>query len=115
MSLPSPQTDDPRSARRLRNARHRDPTVRKQLSVPLPAGQWRALRDEAARRRVSMAELCRRWLRPELDRAGRGYVWDTRPLSWARLACAVAGRTLTRSEWQDALPNRPYTPACRRG
>jgi WD40 repeat protein len=43
---------------------------------------------------------------------GPGYSWDVRPSSWARHACAVAGRTLTRSEWTDALPGRPYAPAC---
>jgi WD40 repeat protein/DNA-binding SARP family transcriptional activator len=46
--------------------------------------------------------------------AGRAYLWDVRPSSWLRHACAVAGRTLTRTEWQDALPGRPYAPACRR-
>jgi WD40 repeat protein len=45
--------------------------------------------------------------------AGRAYRWDVRPSSWARDACAVAGRTLTRTEWQAALPGRPYAPACR--
>ena len=44
--------------------------------------------------------------------AGRGYRWDIRPSSWERHACAVAGRTLTRAEWDDALPGRPYAPAC---
>jgi WD40 repeat protein len=44
--------------------------------------------------------------------AGRAYRWDARPSSWARHACAVAGRTLTRREWKDALPGRHYTPAC---
>jgi WD40 repeat protein/DNA-binding SARP family transcriptional activator len=44
---------------------------------------------------------------------GRAYRWDVRPSSWARDACAVAGRTLTRTEWQAALPGRPYAPACR--
>ena len=44
--------------------------------------------------------------------AGREYRWDVRPSSWARQACAVAGRTLTRAEWQDALPGRDYAPAC---
>ena len=43
---------------------------------------------------------------------GRAYRWDVRPSSWARHACAVAGRPLTRSEWQDALPGRDYAPAC---
>jgi WD40 repeat protein len=43
---------------------------------------------------------------------GRAYRWDVRPSSWARHACAVAGRQLTRSEWADALPERDYNPAC---
>ena len=43
---------------------------------------------------------------------GRSYRWDVRPSSWARHACAVAGRTLTRTEWKDALPERDYDPAC---
>jgi WD40 repeat protein len=45
---------------------------------------------------------------------GRAYRWDVRPSSWARHACAVAGRTLTRTEWNDALPERDYAPACKR-
>jgi WD40 repeat protein len=45
---------------------------------------------------------------------GRAYRWDVRPRSWAQRACDIAGRTLTRAEWQDALPNRAYTPACGR-
>jgi WD40 repeat protein len=43
---------------------------------------------------------------------GRGYLWDIQPQSWARRACEVAGRTLTRAEWNDALPERKYAPAC---
>jgi WD40 repeat protein/class 3 adenylate cyclase/energy-coupling factor transporter ATP-binding protein EcfA2 len=43
---------------------------------------------------------------------GRGYLWDVQPRSWARRACRVAGRTLTRAEWNDALPERTYAPAC---
>jgi WD40 repeat protein/DNA-binding SARP family transcriptional activator len=45
---------------------------------------------------------------------GRAYSWDVRPRSWAQRACDIAGRTLTTAEWQDALPNRAYTPACGR-
>ena len=44
--------------------------------------------------------------------AGREYRWDVRPSSWERQACAIAGRTLTRAEWNDALPGRDYRPAC---
>ena len=43
---------------------------------------------------------------------GRGYLWDVRPSSWERRACEVAGRPLTRREWQEALPGREYEPAC---
>ncbi len=41
-----------------------------------------------------------------------GYVWDVRPASWERRACAVAGRRLMRAEWEAALPGRDYAPAC---
>jgi WD40 repeat protein len=47
-----------------------------------------------------------------LDDTGRGYLWDIRPRAWAQRACQVAGRTLTRAEWNDALPERKYAPAC---
>ena len=43
---------------------------------------------------------------------GQAYRWDVRPSAWAQRACAVAGRTLTRAEWNDALPGRDYAPAC---
>jgi WD40 repeat protein len=45
--------------------------------------------------------------------AGRAYRWDVRPSTWARHACDVAGRVLTRAEWSDLLPDRDYAPACR--
>jgi WD40 repeat protein len=47
-----------------------------------------------------------------LTEGGVGYRWDVRPASWARYACAVAGRTLTLAEWEEALPGRAYAPAC---
>ena len=43
---------------------------------------------------------------------GRGYVWGVTATSWTRRACAIAGRTLTRSEWAETLPGQPYEPAC---
>ena len=43
---------------------------------------------------------------------GRRLRLGLRPPSWERHACAVAGRTLTRAEWEDALPERDYAPAC---
>jgi WD40 repeat protein len=47
-----------------------------------------------------------------LDDDGGGKLWDIQPRSWAQRACQVAGRTLTRAEWDDALPGRRYAPAC---
>ena len=44
---------------------------------------------------------------------GRGLVWDLRPSSWTKQACSVARRTLTRDEWDNAMPGRNYDPACR--
>jgi hypothetical protein len=31
---------------------------------------------------------------------------------WRDLACAIAGRELTRREWEEVLPDRPYREAC---
>ncbi|HET8820761.1 MAG TPA: protein kinase [Thermoleophilaceae bacterium] len=45
--------------------------------------------------------------------SGRAVLWDIDPEHWKRHACEVAGRTLTRDEWDDILPGRPYEPACR--
>jgi WD40 repeat protein len=44
--------------------------------------------------------------------AGRAFRWDVRPSRWARYACAVAGRALSRAEWREDLPEREYAPAC---
>ena len=43
---------------------------------------------------------------------GRAYDWMIEPVRWAEQACRVAGRTLTREEWDQFLPDRPYEPAC---
>jgi WD40 repeat protein len=43
---------------------------------------------------------------------GRAYRWDIRPQSLVRQACEVAGRRLTRAEWEEFLPGRTYRPAC---
>jgi WD40 repeat protein len=47
-----------------------------------------------------------------ITNTGRAYRWDVRPSSWARHACKIAGRRLTRTEWNDLLPGRDYAPAC---
>ena len=44
--------------------------------------------------------------------SGSVLVWDVNPASWRARACAVAGRTLTRAEWDEFLPGRPYQAGC---
>jgi hypothetical protein len=41
--------------------------LRKQISIFLPLSDWQAIRREAARLRIPMTELCRRWMRAELE------------------------------------------------
>jgi WD40 repeat protein len=44
------------------------------------------------------------------DRPGIRYPLD--PRTWLRAACDVAGRDLTRAEWERYLPGRPWAPTC---
>ncbi|MBL4885485.1 MAG: hypothetical protein JKY95_13235 [Planctomycetaceae bacterium] len=41
---------------------------RKQISIFVPLSDWKAIRFEAARKRIPMTELCRRWMNPEMSR-----------------------------------------------
>lgn len=41
--------------------------LRKQISLFVPLSEWKAIRQEAARKRIPMTELCRRWMKPGLD------------------------------------------------
>ena len=43
---------------------------------------------------------------------GEGWVWDVDPSRWLERACAVAGRSFTRQEWKEFLPDRPYHATC---
>ena len=74
---------------------------------PLPGGATSSAGSEPALRLIGGGTRTpSRRRRPDpLGRApsGRG----------PRRACAVAGRKLTRAEWNDVLPGRPYAPACR--
>jgi hypothetical protein len=95
---------------RQRRSRRDDP--------PLGRARPTAARRPAARPAESPGHPtvhARRQLRLAIyGTGGRAYRWDVRPASWARHACTVAGRPLTRSEWRDALPERDYAPACAR-
>jgi WD40 repeat protein len=43
---------------------------------------------------------------------GTGVIWNVDPASWEAHACQVAHRNLTRAEWRDFLPERPYAHPC---
>ncbi|MGH7129912.1 MAG: hypothetical protein ACREIV_15180, partial [Planctomycetaceae bacterium] len=45
--------------------------LRKQVSICLPLSDWKAIRHEAAVRRIPMTELCRQWMRPGLKQLQR--------------------------------------------
>lgn len=42
--------------------------IRKQVSIFMPLSDWKAIRFEAARQRIPMAELCRRWMNSDMQR-----------------------------------------------
>ncbi|MCH8828167.1 MAG: hypothetical protein IID45_01175 [Planctomycetes bacterium] len=46
----------------------RIPELRKQISIFVPLSDWKAIRFEAARLRIPMTELCRRWMKTDLHR-----------------------------------------------
>ena len=44
---------------------------------------------------------------------GRSWTVDTRTSAWLRRACRIAGRNLTRAEWRESFPDRPYQVTCK--
>jgi WD40 repeat protein/DNA-binding SARP family transcriptional activator len=44
--------------------------------------------------------------------SGMGVAWTIDPAAWKAQACRIAHRNLTRAEWRDFLPERPYARAC---
>jgi len=57
-----------------------------------------------------------RWLatgsRDHTVRVWKTYLWSLGPEQLVELACRVAGRDLTRAEWEVYLPFRPYRRTC---
>lgn len=39
-------------------------------------------------------------------------LWNVDPSHWLSVACEIAGRNLTKSEWHQYLPSRPYENTC---
>jgi WD40 repeat protein/class 3 adenylate cyclase len=47
-----------------------------------------------------------------IDNLADTAVWPTDLSTWVIFACQVAGRDLTRAEWSELLPDRPYQHIC---
>jgi WD40 repeat protein/class 3 adenylate cyclase/tRNA A-37 threonylcarbamoyl transferase component Bud32 len=47
-----------------------------------------------------------------LDDTGTAQRWEVSPQAWSRYACRVAGRGLTRSEWEQLIPGQSYRRVC---
>ncbi len=47
-----------------------------------------------------------------LSHTAHAWRWDLDPVRWARQACLVANRNLTRAEWRAFLPGWDYAPSC---
>jgi hypothetical protein len=43
---------------------------------------------------------------------GRTWTADTRTDTWTERACDIAGRNLTRADWEQFFPSRPYHATC---
>jgi WD40 repeat protein len=46
------------------------------------------------------------------DDTGRAWVFPVTLQAWEDRACQVANRSITASEWQQFLPDRPYQAVC---
>ena len=48
----------------------------------------------------------------KLFETGAAQRWEVSPDAWSRHACAVAGRELTRAEWEEFVPDQDYRRVC---
>ncbi len=46
------------------------------------------------------------------DNDGTVRLWDTQARAAAAGVCATGGQLITRAEWADYVPGRPYAPPC---
>ncbi len=76
----------------------------KQLGSPLP-GPFQQTRVN-----VAFAPDGRSLIAHYYD--GQAWRWDVDASSWRDRACSVAGRNLTRDEWEKFVPGRRYRPTC---
>jgi WD40 repeat protein len=84
-----------------------------------PAGLWDLTSSpptstalDVEGRVVDAAFVGDRWTLVTIDESRGVRAWDLHPRTLLRRACAIAGRSLTRDEWREVLPDRPYAPVC---
>jgi WD40 repeat protein len=44
--------------------------------------------------------------------SGAGVRWEVSPDAWSQHACSIAGRELTRAEWEELVPDQDYRRVC---
>ena len=54
----------------------------------------------------------KRFLTQEVGPTLGPVLWDGDPADWAATACRIAGRNLTRAEWDQYFRGRPYHATC---
>ena len=47
-----------------------------------------------------------------LPETGEAQLWEVRPDAWSKHARRVAGRELTRAEWEELVPDQDYRTVC---
>ena len=82
-----------------------DVRTRKQLGAPLPGP------SQGTRMHVAFTPDGRHLIAQYFD--GQTWEWDVDPASWRDRACTVAGRNLTKDEWDKFLPGPPLPPYVR--
>jgi WD40 repeat protein len=80
------------------------------------------LRDVASRRALGTLPGALGWTTVRFTRDGRRIFvlrdtgaaqrWEVSPDAWSRHACRVAGRELTRGEWDEFVPDQDYRKVC---
>jgi WD40 repeat protein len=83
------------------------------IGDPLPAGAlgvWGASYGWAGF--VDASPDGKRFLTQGLGPTLGPVLWDADPADWAATACRIAGRNLTRAEWDQYFQGRPYHATC---
>ena len=45
-----------------------NPEIRKQISIFIPFSEWQVIRIEAAKQKIPVTQLCRKWMRKDIKK-----------------------------------------------